>query len=55
MELRICGYTPEDKQLAEKIIMHIKREAAQKFPYLEKGIFYLKPEANESVKYLGAN
>ena len=55
MELMICGYTPEDEQLAGKIITHIRRETAQKYTYLEKGIFHLKPEATEQVKYLGAN
>ena len=35
MELTICGYTPEDEQLAGKIITHIRRETAQKYTYLE--------------------
>ncbi len=55
MEITVCGYSPEDKQLAEKIITHIKREVAQKHSYLEKGIFYLKTEATEKIEYLGAN
>lgn len=55
MESSVCGYSYKDKELAEKIIMHIRREAAQDFSYLEKGIFYLKPEPSENVKYLGAS
>ena len=55
MESSVCGYSYKDKDLAEKIIMHIRRETAQDFSYLEKGIFYLKPEPSENVKYLGAS
>ena len=47
MNVRICSYTEEDKLLAEKIIKHVRREAARKYTYLEKAIFYLTPEICE--------
>lgn len=55
MDVRICSYTEEDKLLAEKIIKHVRREAARKYTYLEKAIFYLTPEICEEIKCIGAN
>ena len=55
MNVRICSYTEEDKLLAEKIIKHVRREAARKYTYLEKAIFYLTPEICEEIKCIGAN
>lgn len=55
MNVRICSYTEEDKLLAEKIIKHVRREAARKYTYLEKAIYYLTTEACEEIKCIGAN
>ena len=55
MEIKICSYTPEEKKLAEDIISYIRRETARKYTYLEKALFYLKPEASEDVPYISAN
>ena len=55
MNFTACSYTEEDKLLSEKIIKHVRREAARKYTYLEKALFYLTPEACEKIKCVGAN
>lgn len=48
-------FTEEEKELAEKIIRHARREAAKKYGYLEKAIFHPIPEISEKIKYVGVN
>lgn len=45
----------DEKQLAERIMKHICREAVKEYRYLEKPIYYLTLQASEKVNCLGAN
>lgn len=46
---------PDDNELAERIMKHIRREAVSKYAYLEKPIYHLSLCAADRVRCLGAN
>lgn len=51
----MTSFNEEEKALAEKIIIHLRRTTAKNYSYLENAIFCLEAEASEAIRYIGIN